>query len=482
MKRNILHRSCLLMFAAGMMLVSCSDWLDVRPKSEILADLHFERESGYKDQLTGVYTKMSTMAMYGQNMSFGLMSVLSQDYDLRANGMYRYAAEYDYKEVTTKLIVDSIWSSTYNCIANLNIMLEYIDKADKNIFSDNNYALYKGEALGLRAFLHLDMLRIYSPSVARNASAMGVPYVTTYGKVITPQKSVTETLDLIIADLLESVELLKVDPFLDKVNVLFADRRARAIYFNYYAAIGTLARAYMYKGDKANALKYAEIIIAEENDPMQNNFGWTSYTALETTYEYECNRIFSGETLFYLNIRDFDNIVKYYFTSAAGRNTLTPSEEKADVIFEKTSKGYGNDYRMLKGFAYDGDSKYFWKYHQYEGGKHNDIMPMIRKSESFYIAAEILKDSDPARAVQLLNQVRAARNLKNFALPVTLNASQIQEEIYKEYRKEFLGEGQMFYYYKRQNATYIEGAAINANDKVYVLPMPDNEIEFGSRN
>jgi hypothetical protein len=135
---------------------------------------------------------------------------------------------------------------------------------------------------------------------------------------------------------------------------------------------------------------------------------------------------------------------------------------------------------MLKNFAYDGADKYLWKYHQYENSVCADIVPVLRKSESYYIAAEILKDRDPARAVELLNLVREARNLSLYPLSSTLTADEIQDEVRKEYRKEFLAEGQMFFYYKRVNADRIEGAGVGAAN-VYVLPMPDNEIEFGER-
>lgn len=478
MKRNILNIGKLLLLSIGVTLVSCDDWLDVRPKSEILADVHFESESGFKDQLTGVYTAMTETSMYGRSLSFGLMSVLSQDYDLKSESSYRHAAEYNYEETSTKSKIDNIWSSTYSCIANLNIMLKYIDN-DPNIFTEENYAMYKGEILGLRAFLHLEMLRIFSPSPKANGGAMAIPYVTQYDKVITGQKSVNQTLDLIINDLLTAEELLKdSDPMAD-ADVYYTVRWARRYYFNYYAVIGTLARAYMYKGDAENALKYAEMIVTE-GENTNSNFGWTHYTTMNSQYESEVNRLFSGECLFYLNVKDFDDIVKYHFTSSASNDTFTPSETKADQIYEKTSKGYGNDYRMLKNFAYDGADKYLWKYHQYENGACADIVPVLRKSEAYYIAAEILKDSNPERAVELLNLVREARNLSLYPLSKTLTADEIQEEVRKEYRKEFLAEGQMFFYYKRLNADRIEGAGVSAAN-VYVLPMPDNEIEFGER-
>ena len=476
MKTNILNIGKLLLLGIGVSLVSCEDWLDVRPKSEILTDMHFEEESGFRDQLAGVYTAMTETSMYGRSLSFGLMSVLSQDYDLKSESTYRYAAEYNYEETGTKGMIDNIWSSTYNCIANLNIMLKYIDN-DPNIFTDNNYKMYKGEILGLRAFLHLEMLRIFSPSPKANANAMAVPYVTQYDKVVTKQKTVNETMNLIIADLLEAEKLLKEsDIFLDD-EINYNVRWDRKYYFNYYAVVGTLARAYMYKGDTANALTYANIII-EEGEDYNSNFYWTSNDTMESKYEEQVNRLFSGECLFYLNVKDFIDIVKYHFTSSASNNTFTPSETKAEQIYEK-ALGYGNDYRLHKNFQYDGADKYLWKYHQYENGACTDLVPVIRKSESYYIAAEILKESDPDRAIELLNLVREARNLE-FAPLSNLTAEQIQEEVGKEYRKEFLAEGQMFFYYKRLDATRIEGAGVNAQS-IYVLPMPDTEIEFGER-
>ena len=476
MKTNILNIGKLLLLGIGVSLVSCEDWLDVRPKSEILTDMHFEEESGFRDQLAGVYTAMTETSMYGRSLSFGLMSVLSQDYDLKSESTYRYAAEYNYEETNTKNMIDNIWSSTYNCIANLNIMLKYIDN-DPNIFTDNNYKMYKGEILGLRAFLHLEMLRIFSPSPKANANAMAVPYVTQYDKVVTKQKTVNETMNLIIADLLEAEKLLKEsDSFLNQ-DLNYTVRWDRRYYFNYYAVVGTLARAYMYKGDTANALTYANMII-EEGEDYNSDFSWTSNDTMESKYEQQVDRLFSGECLFYLNVKDFNDIVKYHFTSSASNNTFTPSETKAEQIYEK-AMGYGNDYRLHKNFQYDGADKYLWKYHQYENGACTDIVPVLRKSESYYIAAEILKESDPERAIELLNLVREARNLE-FAPLSDLTADQIQEEVGKEYRKEFLAEGQMFFYYKRLDATRIEGASVNAQS-IYVLPMPDTEIEFGER-
>lgn len=480
--KNIIKNSVLVVFLVFLAIIqtSCEDYLDVRPKSQIPIGLHFKRESGFKDQLIGVYTKMTEESLYGREMTYGLVEVLAQNYDLHNESEYRYASKYQYSESLLKARIEGVWNNTYNAIANLNVILDNIDKVDKKIFTENHYQVYKGEAIGLRAYLHLDLLRLFAPSYASKPNAPAIPYVTEYAVKIVPRSSVSITLDSIISDLTRSIELLQSDSLKISPNQYLHYGRRK--YFNYYAAELTLARAYLYKGDKTNALKHAQVIIDEnESGKSVRPFYWTHYSAIETTYEYECDRTYSNEQIFQLNLNKMDELINKYFTDEAGVNFLSPSDAKADRIYEKTTKGYGNDYRMGRNFKQDGDrvDRYLSKFWQYENGRYNKIFPLIRFTEAYYIAAEILKDSDPIKAIGLLNTVRSYRKLAEFPLAETLTADEIQNEVYKEYRKEFLGEGQLFYYYKRLNLPTIDGAGVVANDNIYVLPLPDNEIEFG---
>ena len=194
--------SLVWILTAVMALTACNDWLDVEPKSQIKEDKQFSREGGYKDQLTGVYTAMATTQMYGLNMGIGFVEVLSHSYNVSANGKWRYANDFNYTQSTSKSTIATIWRNTYNCIANLNILIRNIDKADSTSFTANHYHLYRGEAYGLRAFLHLDLMRLFAAAPGTDAQAMGVPYVTEYATSVVPQKSVKETMQLIINDLL----------------------------------------------------------------------------------------------------------------------------------------------------------------------------------------------------------------------------------------------------------------------------------------
>lgn len=159
----------LFLFVTG----GCLDYFDVRPKSQVLADELFSTEEGFSDQLTGVYKRLASTSLYGQEMTFGLAEALTQNYDLATGSEYYEAGLYNYENTAVKNKITTVWSQMYSAIANLNIMLEYIDK-NPAMFSGDNYRIYKGEALGLRAFLHLDLLRMFAPSYASNAQAPAI--------------------------------------------------------------------------------------------------------------------------------------------------------------------------------------------------------------------------------------------------------------------------------------------------------------------
>lgn len=460
-------------------LSSCNDWLDVSPDSEIEEEDQFNRESGFRDQLTGVYTAMCQEEMYGLNMGIGFVEVLSHSYDVDGDGIWRYAADYDYSNSSSETIIEDIWSSTYSCIANLNIMLENLEAKDPSFFSDNNYYLCLGEGYGLRAFLHFELMRLFAQAPAMSTSANGVPYVTKYSTDIVGQKSVGETMNLIISDLLVAYEALQHDS-LKIGDSPYYQRDERVPYFNYYAVCLTLARAYLWMGDTDNALKYAqEIIDVIHSDQNSLPFSFVHYTSMTSSNLYEVDLRYSAEHIFRLVIDDWEDIGNYYFKSAGGTSSLSPSETTAQDIYEINS-GYGNDYRYLKGFEQDGENKYLCKFWYVDGGSYNEEYPLLRLTEAYYIAAECQKESDPETAIDLINEVRENRNLSLFPLDYSLSADDIQQEIYKEYRKEFIGEGgQLFFYYKRLNASSITNSATSPGKSVYVLPIPENDVEFG---
>src|SRR5437763_3910709 len=102
----------------------------------------------------------------------------------------------------------NIWNSMYVCIANLNNLLAAIDSR-QSVFTGNNYQLVKGEALGLRAYLHFDLLRLFAPSPAQSGlNSQAIPYVTKLSPYTVPTSTTGEVLDACLSDLTVAKSLL----------------------------------------------------------------------------------------------------------------------------------------------------------------------------------------------------------------------------------------------------------------------------------
>ena len=98
-------------------------------------------------------------------------------------------------------------------------------------------------------------------------------------------------------------------------------------------------------------------------------------------------------------------------------------------------------------------------------------LPMIRTSELYLILAETAPFTE---GLEYLKTFRANRNISGLSIPADLPT--LQSEIIKEYRKEFYGEGQAYYAYKRLNIPKPQILFAPSNAVVnYLLPMPTVE-------
>ncbi|MBR0523781.1 MAG: RagB/SusD family nutrient uptake outer membrane protein, partial [Prevotella sp.] len=290
------------------LLTSCDEWLDVKPKTQIESTDMFSTETGFKDALNGVYIKMSTASMYGREMTYGFLDVIGDAYySVYSNAVYSAALQHNYTYTGVETMINNIWQNSYNAIATLNEFINQIEAADKASFSRDNYNVLKGEAYGLRAFLHFDLLRLFAKSPAADPNAEAIPYVTTYSFQITPSSTVSATLDQVIADLNTAADLLKQsDPIATGREITASDDNGylmdRQFHMNYYAVKAILARAYLYKGDTNNARQCAQEVISS------GKFTWTPVESIATANDSERDRTFTHEQVFALQC---DNLYSY---------------------------------------------------------------------------------------------------------------------------------------------------------------------------
>jgi hypothetical protein len=223
--------------------------------------------------------------------------------------------------------------------------------------------------------------------------------------------------------------------------------------------------------DKPNALSNALEVI------NSRKFPFTKQSDFINPDPTKIDRILYNELLFDWPIPTNTNALVNYFGS--GGNNLFISNDMASSIYETNGVG-ATDYRSQYWFQ-PGANFYLVKYSRSpDTNIHPLVAPAMRLSEMYYIAGETSYASNPTLAVSYVDTVRSARHVDGMQVS---SQDDFMTQLIKEARKEFYGEGQIFYMYKRLNKGIVapNGVVSPATDKIFVLPLPQTEIEFGGR-
>lgn len=475
------------MYKCGVLLLcvlfttACESWLDVQPRTKIKSDDLFETEAGFKDALMGAYTLMKAEPLYGRELTFGFTEVVTGVYtNMWNNTAYKDVSDWKYEESSiARSKIDGIWSKMYNMLANVNNLLDNID-GRSFVFTADNYNIIKGEALGLRAYAHFDLLRLFGSAVDLNKQA--IPYVKTLQIEVPQVYTSREIIGLLHEDIRMALDCLKEDPVRNgKLYDLSGDgfMNDRQKRMNYYAVKALQARVAMWEGNLTLA-KEAALEVLTVADTV---FPWVTVENVSSTEEKSRDYSFATEHIFALDVHNLQTLTNTWLYTT-GSNLLYCGYGVANNRYELRGSGVGvNDYRLnytmkreTEGNNYS--NLYIYKYYQPEGYKkeYSRRMPLIRRSEMTYIVAECLIDEDPATGLEYLNEVRRHRGI----LTDLTDPDKLRSEITKEYGKEFLAEGQLFYYYKRnQLAKFPESYKQATEEDTYLLPLPELEKEFG---
>ncbi|SKB38689.1 SusD family protein [Sphingobacterium nematocida] len=457
---------------------SCNSWLDVKPEDKTLEEDIFRNEAGINNALNGVYHKLASNDLYGQNMTKSTLDILAQYYNSAAktqSGINRFAevANFNYKSKENQAYFEAIWTSSYAAILSINNLLEGLDKYETPLSTDKQ-SIIQGELYALRAFLHFDMLRLFGPVYALNPEAAAIPYVTTTEVKLNDLIPASKVINMVLIDLMEAERLLQKDPIVQTgidinqfSNAGFYKNRNRR--FNYYAAVALRARVHLYAGNQSSASEAAAKVIEEGSK-------WFPWQSEQEHLGIDANRIFSKEVLFGLDDNSLYTSYNDLFHSSRNDDNLLAPNKSPNVALDI----YENNAQDFRYIAYWEDlsasqsatrpfAKLFIKYKDVDSRDKNwrNFQPLIRLSEMYYILTECSKN------IAHLNMVRSHRGLEPLAANVAIDM-----ELLKEYRKEFIGEGQLFYYYKRTNQNRIKGFQLNnitMSEAQYVIPLPLSE-------
>ena len=491
----------------SLVATSCS-WLDITPEDTVIEEDLFKESTGFHNAINGLYKTMSGTELYGRELTYGFVEVLSQNYINGAKNWYfdgisNYSVyyplfAYDYTGTEgVQNIIENIWGRAYFVIANANSIIAGIESLtpDKFKYGQEEKNMIKGEALAVRAMMHFDMLRLFAPAPAVADNKPYIPYVEKspyYGGQA--KETVESVLGKIERDLLEAKELIMSYDTMgeDQLSRLSTWARfvlpagvsnANAFYeyrgyrINFLAVTGLLARLYNYWGKHSEAFAQAGEVADFIYDKEHN------YKALEYSNDSQTqyDRKFTTDLIFSLsdtkmtenyqpysvnNSYDFMNLnpdlVKFENApeADAGDNRLRYQVERLESWFG------GCSFRPLKYIKMDVS--------QDIAGTAADMLPVIRLSEMHFIMAEAKAAegnySETDGANYYLNLIREGRNCRKINLGIT-DMETFKAQLFMEVRKECFSDGQTFYYFKKYDEPLVSGMTPES----FVVPTPQTE-------
>lgn len=462
-------------------MASCGKFLDVNPKGEVFdADMYNSAE-GYEDALYGIYAQLGTDDYLYKNYLHWLPEVLAVNVNTTDDGLQ--SMSYGLWTKTTAFPVrKGIWATSYEVINQLNNIISHIEKGGDHEFPHTG--LYKGEALALRALIHFELLRLYGAPVwaPESEKARAIPYVTEYSFEITKFSSLDEAYDLIIKDLLNAESYLSED-----TSLVTAERTnsrsggftsCRIIHMNLYAVEALLARVYWSRNDLANAAVYAAKVIDSKK------FGMRSVEAFN---QPDNGTLDLKETIFGIYSKKYEeeNARMYGLSGSSSSSTFRLADYKK--LYESGSGAATTDYRLTAWFD-DGQQQlkklvnpvYYTSGNSSYSGKSILGNNILRIPEMYYIMAEALLESDPAKATEYYNEVIETRGLEPLE-----GAHVTAELLFTERRKEFYGEGFLWHDMKRlgKDIEVSAGTTLSGSDvSTYKIPYPVGEDEARDEN
>ena len=485
-------KQLLLVNLLGLLLLitSCNKFLDVKPKTQVTEEEQFATKQGFTDALFGIYQGAAKPDSYGKHLTFGMLDILAQRYENKsiANTLYYKLARYTYDDAEVQKVVDSVFNNNYASIAQANFVLKNVDNG---ILDESTKAIIKGEALGMRGFLHFDLIRMFSKSYndGANSASPSIAYLKDFTVSPSTRLNLAGALDACEADLKQAEQLLVVNQDIDQIASNQGSTSAdlflqfRQNHLNYWAVKATLARLYQFKGDKVNALKYALEVI------NSNRFSFVNQTTLNVdATALESDLTFSSEHIFSIYVSRLKTMADILFktqqTRLAESDDLWSTKANLNATYQTTLANYGTDVRSpiaSKSLWSEFSatilfSKKFWS--DNDRNVKQRLIPVIKLAEMYYIAAESAPTIEQGTAY--LNVVRVARLIPAIS-PAPATQALFDAEVQFEYRKEFYGEGQLWFYYKRKAVTTIPGGTGGImTDAQYTIPLPNAELEFGT--
>lgn len=466
----------LMGLAAGLALTSCSDFLDTNPSVQLPEGESVTSETDLQNAVNGVpfiLIDYSNDVRMTYTSEFGLYADLLTNTVKIIKDQGQSSAITKYTLTANDNMPDAGYRYFYKALGTVNKTLASVPQVQGNADNINNL---KGQLLAWRGLLHFDLARMYCriPTTVSDRQAANSGLVLADKVFPSDYKgkrtTLKETYEFIIKDLTDALPLLSKGKELGAIN--------------YYGALALRARAYLYFGDNANALKDAkEVIDATVDNNGVKNKVYKLYTIGD--YATVWDKEGTSESIFEILTNDKHNNQRNslgFYTSPNGYPEcgMNPESKLFKYLTDAANKDVRGqliaDYTSLKNYA----GYYPAKYPGRNGSTYINNAKVVRLSELYLIAAEAsFHLTGGNAAAPFINELR-----KNRISDYTDVESVTIDDILFEYEKEFFAENQIAFAYWRNNksVTNALGKEIAPTDTRVVMPIPQREIDFSGKD
>jgi hypothetical protein len=223
-------------------LSSCKKFLDTKPTDFYTTDNYYKTEAQLQQVLNGVYGDLMRPELYAQVMGFNFVSTTDEMMSNRTADGDARGLRYNYD--ASQVYVGNIWRYAYIGIANINALLENIDRP---AMDEGRRNIIKGQALFLRGFFYFILSSNYGdvPLVLRSLAI---------NEVTIPAASQKEVYEQVEKDMKEAEVLLK--------DYTVAQTRYNDV-VTLTAVQAMLARVYLYWAGypQHNTARYEDVIV-----------------------------------------------------------------------------------------------------------------------------------------------------------------------------------------------------------------------------
>ncbi|MBC9912403.1 RagB/SusD family nutrient uptake outer membrane protein [Chitinophaga varians] len=448
-----------------MLICSCKSALDLKPKTDLDAETALNGYENLKSALSGVYSLVNNYKYLTPYMNLVELSTDNVEVMKAGNNATTAGIEcYSFKRTASMMDIQA-WQNAYKAIYHANMVINAIaDDAAPRLLQ------LKGEALFLRALLHMQLVQAFGRPYVQNAGANpGVPYVVSTDPALLPfRNTVKEVYALAAADY-------------EKAAGMLSETKSNA-YAGKAACWAALADLYLNAGDNAKAITYAEKVINSNQYSLVTGNTYLTYFNTDHSDATDKETIFTiksvdGQGKGFYGLGYSYTQTKYAAVAAPLLSLLT--ETTGDVrlgFYSKLSTASGDRYFTTK-FVQNGNTAV--------------SSPVVfRLADMYLIRAEANATNNPQAALDDVNLLRKRAGItgsglyqlsdlhgRPSALQVVLDEARVELAFENGRRRAALLRNGLPVVRDYAGST-VPGSHINlpASDNSMIYPLPATEV------